>query len=472
MPDLPPIPPLPDIKAGQWPHPDLRIEPYDYQKQAIDRILAQGGNALVFDSPGLGKTLTAITAALHLSKRTLIVCPANAKYHWQSELRKVADAASTVIEGRKVVPVKPQPFIIINYDILRYWLPVLKQGRFDMVVFDEAHYVKNITAKVTKAMLELVPYIPRKIFSTGTPLHQGAMDMFPLFCALDEGYVSTWQRFGERFAQPRMLHINTRYGQRLQTIYSGITKNTEHRQEFTDRMAPWMIRRKKADVVDQLPPITQQVIYVDLSKKAQKEYDAIKKDFLGWLREQDTEAAERASRSEALGKLNALLKVCVEDKLERAIDFIEERSQEGKILVFSQRTQPLKALEERLGKDAVLIDGTVTSKKRHEIQEVFQSDDSVRVFLGQVQAAGEALNLPAADTVLFLDPHWSPGRNEQAMNRAHRINDLHPVHVYYLATKGTIEEIRMGILLERMIAHEQALGGAVEDAVLAALRSQ
>jgi len=240
------------------------------------------------------------------------------------------------------------------------------------------------------------------------------------------------------------------------------TSGASHTQELHELLTGTvMIRRLKRDVLPQLPPKVRSFVPVQLHNR--EDYRLAEEDFIGFLREtKGAEAARRASNAEALAKIEALKQLSVQGKLAESIDWISDFLENGeKLVVFAVHKFVIEALMQKFGKIAVKIDGSVSLSERNKAVEAFQGNDKIRLFVGNIKAAGVGLTLTASSNVVFLELPWTPGDLSQAEDRCHRIGQKDSVNIYFLLAPDTIEERLAHILDSKRKVLDAVLDGEI-----------
>ena len=446
---------------------DLKIkgitgELYDYQKVGVEFLLASGGRAIIADPPGLGKTLQALGYHSHSDfDRTLVIAPASVKSSWEKEVKKWTKLSYVVIDSKtKLADIPASTKVwIINYDILKKHLDALLKTRFDLLVADECHYVKNHKAARTKAIRALCQHIPHIVLLSGTPLLSRPVEMFTLLNMVDPQTWNNWYEFTRRYCN----------GHRGRWGYdaTGAT-NTE---ELHDRIKKYFIRRKKEDVLTQLPPKNRIDLPVKLEKSIADQYHSAESNLVEYLEEhkgkQPAEIAKMV-QAEKLAQLNVLRHLSAMGKIPMAADLVESVLEaDEKILIFSSFVEPLEALRDKFKDNAVMITGSTKVEDRGEIVTQFQEDPNIKVFLGGIKSAGVGITLTAASNVLFLDYSWNPADHQQAEDRIHRPGqEATSVNIYQLYAEGTIDNKLQKILERKRKIFDQVVEGVaapVED---------
>jgi len=411
-----------------------------FQKAGLEFAEATGGNCLIADSMGLGKTIQALAyLALHPEMRpAVIVCPASLKLNWQREAEAWLETGDQieVVNGGKPKPLSGN-IVIINYDVLKKWLPTLKEYDPEILILDESHSVKNKKAARSKAAKELAETIPHKILLTGTPVLNRPAELWNQLQIIDP------------FSYPDKLFFqwHKRYTNATKNRFGWDFSGASNLEELAASLKTVMIRRTKDQVLTELPAKRRSTVLIPIDNR--KEYDRANNEFRSWLAEQKGEkAAERASKIEQLTKIEYLRQIAVRGKMKHAIVWIENFLESGeKLVVFATHKETIDTFMNEFSDCAVKIDGSVSSENRQEAVDKFQNDPNVRLFIGNIQAAGVGITLTAASNVVFLELSWTPALLEQAEDRCHRIGQQNAVNIYYLLAENTID-VSIAVMLE------------------------
>ena len=418
-----------DIENGEIPGLQGKLRPF--QKSCVAFIERRKGRVLISDSPGCGKTIEALAwLQLHRDlKPVIIVVPASVKLNWEREIHKWLPEANVEILSKKKLKIPTGDFIIINYDILPAWWSTLKQINPQVLICDECTYIKSNKALRTKATMKLAKGIPKVITMSGTPFKNKPAEIFNAISITDPSIFPSKRNFLFQYCNP--------YHNGFGWDFSGHSNDNELHQRL---MSTVMIRRLKKDVMKELPDKSYSFIPMELSNE--KEYRGAEKDFIAFVMNQKgMEAAIRASNAESLAKIEALKQLAVKGKTEKAISWIRDFLEtEEKLVVFATHKSVIEDLMTEFGDVAVKIDGSVSMKERQKAVDDFQNNPKVRLFVGNIQAAGVGITLTAASNVAFLELPWSPSDLSQAEDRCHRMGQKDAVNVYYLLAAGTIEE--------------------------------
>lgn len=426
---------------------DLESVLRQYQVEGIrwfTQLSEMGMGGILADDMGLGKTLQVIAfiRGIRPEKPVFIVAPSTLIYNWQRELEKFTpDAKSLIISGPKEVrselinTINDYEFIITSYPLLRRDIAMYRNIEFSYCFIDEAQYIKN--PKTMNAISVKRIRAEHKFALTGTPIENSLMELWSIFDFVMPGYLKSAREFRERFEIPALRSGDSS----VSDILRGIIR-------------PFVLRRMKKDVLNELPEKIETIMLADLSRTQKAMY----LDFLSEIKEQARGIiAENGNRFMILTLLMRLRQICChpalftgsEDstdesgKLELLMELVRNGIGSGhRILVFSQFRSMLDIIEKQLDKagiDHYYINGSTPADKRTEMAESFNSGKR-SVFLVSLKAGGTGLNLVGADMVIHYDPWWNPAVTDQATDRAYRIGQTRSVQVIKLASRGTIEE--------------------------------
>ena len=392
---------------------------------------AQAGRFLIADEMGLGKSAQAIHASDILkSHDILVICPASVRINWMREFRKFSSR-----EQKKLA--------IYSYEGATAHAESLSKNHWDLVILDEAHYLKNPKAKRSKAIYETILKgdVENVIALTGTPMPNNPVELWPIMLHLfpdslrptpgDEtsGAPLRYWGFVNKFCR---MHNN---GFRLQ-ITGG--KNLE---ELKKRLFPHYVRRKKADVLEELPPM----LFGEVALMNVAETSKIEK-----MLDEDKSARRRIETAIDLDKLESeathfvtLRRLIGKAKVGPVIEFLKEEFEGGleKIVLFAYHREVIAELIVGLKKfHPVSVIGGMSDEAKQAGIDSFQNHPETQVFIGQFQAAGEGVNLTAASSVLFVESSWTPKDMAQAAGRCHRIGQKNSVLVRFATLVGSIDE--------------------------------
>jgi len=432
--------PAPTIPVDQI-STDLQFNPkiplYAYQKQGINFVHRLNGRAIIGDDMGLGKTAQAlIYLEMNPALRpVIIVVPASLKINWLREIHKWTSITDVQILSGKTPFKTTSQVLIINYDILPSWLPELIRRAPKALIGDEVHFIKNNKAQRTKAVKKLSKYIDHIIFLSGTPIENRPIEIFNAADILKPSLFKNYWSFAHRYCAPK----HNGYG----WDFSGASNIPE----LHEKLQSIMIRRLKSEVLKELPDKNHVFVPIELTND--KEYRLAESDFTKWLKvNKSPEAAEKASNAAALAEIEVLKQIASRGKMKYVKQWIDNFLQSGeKLVVFATHKFVINELMELFYDEAVKIDGSVANEDRQKAVDRFQTDPTIRLFVGNIQAAGVGLTLTAASNVAFIELPWTPGAVSQSSDRVHRIGQENKVFIYYLLAQNTIEE-RIASLLD------------------------
>ena len=400
---------------------------YPFQKEDVKHIIKLNGRVLLASEMGLGKTIQALYFLRQAPKKgfntlpAIVVCPSIAKWVWKDQAKEHIGMRCRIINGKqpKILKTNKQ-LIIINYEILDSWVKYLRKLKPMTVILDECHFIKNNKVIRTKAARRICKNIPYILALSGTPLVNRPKEMYNTLKILDPIRWKYYVNYAEKYCDRKWNYWggwDDTGSSNIKTLHRILRKTC-------------MIRRLKKDVLKELPEKTRVIVplNIDIKKYVQAEIDFIK---LGEVK-----------KAIQLVKLGYLKRLAAELKMKLVISWIDNflGESDGKLIIFGIHKIIIKELQEHYSKISVVVDGSVSHSKRQDAVKQFQENNETRLFIGNIQAAGTAITLTAADTVAFIELDWVPGNHVQAEDRAHRIGQKNNVTVYYLIAKGTIEE--------------------------------
>ena len=411
--------------------------PLEHQKEAIQKLV-ENKKFILADDMGLGKTTSTIIAALESeSKKVLIICPATLKINWKREIENYSDKQVYIAEGKNFST--DADFVIINYDIIKNFHDTKKKGEsqildanFDLVVVDEAHYIKNATAQRTKLINDLVKKVDRLWLLTGTPMTSRPIDYFNLLSLIESPVAKNWMAYAIRYCQGYQFNVG---GRKIWNVMGA-----SNLEELRDRTAGLTLRRLKENVLD-LPDKIITPVYLRLKSKM---YEEIMGEYYDWY---DKNPEESKSLTVQFTKLTKIRQVIADEKIAQTIEIAENIIEQGKkVIIFCNFTNSLNKICEHFGKSSVKIDGSMSKPERQHSVDSFQESDKVKVLVGNIKAAGVGLTLTAAEAVIMNDLSFLPSDHAQAEDRAYRYGQKNNVLVYYPIFENTIEGIIYDIL--------------------------
>ena len=442
-----------DIKPVEI--PNLRGTLYHFQERGVAFLEARKGRALIADEMGLGKTIQTLAyLQLHPELRpVLVVCPASIKLNWARETHHWLNPAGRVEILSGTQSERPiGDIVIINYDILSDWKEHLTYYKFQVMITDECHYFKSNKAKRTKAVKALAKHIPHVIALSGTPIVNRPIEIFNAIKVIDPTIMPDYWHYAHRYCGAH----HTGFG----WDFSGASNTEELHQKLTSTI---MLRRLKKDVLDDLPEKIRSFIPIELDNR--EEYNDAEFDFISFIEERKGKAAaQRVSNAETLTKIETLKQLAVKGKLNMVTRWIEDfLDTDNKLVVFATHRFVIDHLMSVFGGMAVKIDGSVSGGKRDKAVQEFQHNNQVRLFVGNIKAAGIGLTLTAASNVAFIELPWTPGDLVQAEDRCHRIGQKDTVNIHYLLAEDTIEETVAKLLDHKRKVLDSVLDGQVTE---------
>lgn len=441
---------LGEVQISMQPIPSsIQASLRSYQKEGVfwlERLRNMFLGGVLADDMGLGKTLQTIVAITQLHEKmpgiSLIVCPTSLLYNWKEEFSKFNPALrvcvvdGTPVQRKKLILKRDCDIIVSSYTLIQKDIEIYQSIRFNYVALDEAQHIKNRGTRNAKSV-KLLKSAFRLVLS-GTPIENSLEEMWSLFDFLMPGFLSTFDRFVEKYVRP-------------------VGKaHTENLQKLRQKVAPFILRRMKSDVLADLPPLSVIVYHCqlsDLQKDLYAEYvKSARKELIKLVEKNGFERVQ----IQVLATLTRLKQICCHpaifakekvepgdsakyDMLRELIDNLIEGGHRA--VIFSQYTRMLQILSQdlqKLGIRFLYLDGS--SKNRLELVKQFNNDTAFSLFLVSLKVGGTGLNLTGADTVIHYDMWWNPAIENQATDRVYRMGQKKCVSTYKLITLGTIEE--------------------------------
>lgn len=423
--------------------------PYEYQKEGV-KFLLERKKCVLADDMGLGKTYQTIVAALESGcKKILIICPASLKLNWKKELLNFVDEDEiSVIKGSNW---EPKKFTIINYDILKKFHTILDKRKnykeheiskeiidegFDLIILDEAHSIKNSNSNRSKIVMDIKKHMDLEYIwlLTGTPISNRPINYYNILRLINSPLGENWQYYVLRYCngkQIKLKNTNKKFW---------VTTGASNLDELSQRTRTSIIRRTKEQHLD-LPDKIRTPIFIELENR--KEYDKVFEKYLEWrkLNGKTTNVARK------LVELTLLRKFLAIEKTNYTIDLVDNiLDQDKKVIIFTNYREEMDIFVNKYGKSCVSIHGGTKMEDRQKNVELFQNDENIKVFVGQIMAAGVGLTLTKAEVVIFNSLDWVPGNLEQAEDRAYRISQTKNVNVYYPIFDNTVDMIVWQVL--------------------------
>ena len=430
--------------------------PLSHQKEAIEKLVGSK-RFILADDMGLGKTTSTIIAALETgAKKILIVCPASLKINWEREIANYSDRSVFIAEGKKYST--EADFVILNYDILKNFHDpkdkensLLVQSNFELVILDEAHMISNAQAQRTKIINNFVKDIKRVWLLTGTPMTSRPMNYYNLLNIIESPVAQNWMAYAIRYCQGYQFTA----GKRKVWNVTGAS----NLEELRDRTSKQILRRLKEDVLD-LPDKIITPVYLRTSSK---EYKDLMGEYYEWL---ENKKEESSSLTIQFSKLMKVRKVIANEKVKQTIEFAENIIEQGKkVIIFTNFTDTLQLIHNHFGKESVYLDGSCNKVQRQYAVDQFQENEKIKVFVGNLKAAGVGLTLTSAEVVIMNDLSFVPAEHAQAEDRAYRYGQKNNVLVYYPIFENTIEGVIYDILNTKKKIIGTVMGDQVSDSI-------
>ncbi len=438
------------------------LRPYQEDGYVWAARLAEAGfGGCLADDMGLGKTLQALAVLLKRAEfgPALIIAPTSVCGNWITETTRFAPSLNLHLYSeadREAVIKDAAAFdvVVVSYTLLQQAIAQFSEKQWHSLIVDEAQAIKNATTKRTQAIFELNADF--RLALSGTPVENRLSELWSIMRFSNPGLLGSLTRFNERFVIPierdkdrDALHILRRL------------------------ISPFLLRRTKSQVLQELPPRTELTIKIVPGKEEAAHYEAMRRQAL--MEADEAVASNKAgqARMNILAQLTRLRRAACDprivtpvfpasgSKVQTFTNLALELVANGhKALVFSQFVDFLTLLRESLDAAQITyqyLDGATPATERTKRVAAFQAGKS-DLFLISLKAGGFGLNLTAADYVVITDPWWNPAAEDQAMGRAHRMGQLRPVTVYRLVTQGTVEEHIVGMHNDKRALAESILG--------------
>jgi superfamily II DNA or RNA helicase len=445
------------IPIERPPLPALQATLRTYQKEGfywLTHLYKNGFGGCLADDMGLGKTLQAITLLQHIYTKepshslaaTLVVVPMSLLHNWRNELARFAPNLQTLIytkdkrlksgDSQEIERAFfPYQVIIASYGLMRNDVEYLREYTFQMIILDESQYIKNPASQVYQAVRQLSS--PNRLALTGTPLENSLEDLWAQFDFINEGLLGNLSSFKKSFIQPVVRE-----------------KNKEQEELLKRLISPFLLRRTKEEVAPDLPPLSQEIIFCNMTESQQALYDKEKNHIRNIILESMENPERPRNNFITLQGLNKLRQLANHPRLvdpdytedsgkfdQIILSFETLKANHHKVLIFSSYVKYLNLLAARFDEEgwkyAMLTGKTL---KREEEIRLFTEDDDICCFFISLKAGSTGLNLTAADYVFILDPWWNPASEMQALSRAHRIGQKKNVIVYRFISTETVEE--------------------------------
>jgi SWI/SNF-related matrix-associated actin-dependent regulator 1 of chromatin subfamily A len=442
---------------------------YEHQKEGI-QFLLERDKCVLADDMGLGKTSTTISAAIASgSEKILVVCPSNAKINWYREISYFEDEENiSIIEGNKWITNK---FTIINYDILKNFYKIVdgrkKENKdifmgelyyedFDLIIIDEAHMIKNPSSIRGKIISKLIKNIPKRWLLTGTPMANRPLDYYMILNICGSQIAQNWKTYTKKYCDAREIVRKDKNGRVKSKFY--MTSGSSNLEELRERTKELVLRRKKEDVLD-LPEKIITPYYLELDNIV--EYNSVFNEYLDWCKL----IGKNLGAGRHMVELIVLRKFIAKEKVTHTYELVKDiiENDDKKVIIFTCFTHSLKELKELFGDVAVCHSGDMNSNEKQVSVDRFQSDDKIKVFIGNIKSAGTAITLTEGQVVVFNDLDFVPANHAQAEDRSYRIGQKNMVNCYYPIFQDSVEEKIYNILNEKKKIISTVIGDKHEE---------
>jgi len=416
----------------------------EYQKYGIRWLKYLYDNnfgGCLADDMGLGKTIQTIGLLASIYPKcknpTLIVMPKSLLTNWQNELDRFAPNLTYYLyygTSRDREKIKESQIILTTYAIMRNDIEFLKEFSFDTIVLDESQNIKNTDSLLSKSVMLL--NAEHKFALSGTPIENSLFELYSLFRFINNGMFRTINHFKTDYANPIQAE-----------------ENDEVSQVLKAKISPFILRRLKGDVLKELPPKQEQIIYVDMEEKHKEFYNQRRNYYKSVLDKQIASSGIEGAKFAIFQAFNDLRQIASvpelkseesipSSKIDAMFELLEDIvANNHKVLIFANYLGALESIAskaEESGFEHLIMTGS--TKDRQALVDRFQSDKKISLFLMTLKVGGVGLNLTSADYVFIFDPWWNKAAENQAIDRAHRMGQKSTVFSYKMITKGTIEE--------------------------------
>ena len=423
-------------------YPKLNAALRDYQKYGYKWLKYLTDNnlgACLADDMGLGKTLQAIALLSNLheekKKKSMVIMPKSLIYNWENEIKKFSPKLKVGVYygiNRDFSSLKKVDVILTTYGTIRNDIENLLEHKFDLLILDESQNIKNINSQTTKAVLLL--NAKKRVALSGTPIENNLLELYSLFRFLNPEMFGSVQRFTNSYILPIQKYSDT------STI-----------EELKKKIYPFLLRRVKKEVLEDLPDKIEKLVYVDMNDEHRRFYEERRKYYYSLL-EKNTSSQGNFDKFFVLQAINELrhivsspeleTKKIISSKKEVLIEnVIEAIENNHKVLVFVNYLSSIESICDSLKENKIkYLKMTGQTKDRQNLVDKFQNDSRYKVFVMTLKTGGVGLNLVSADTIFIYDPWWNTTVENQAIDRAYRLGQDKTVFAYKMIMRNTIEE--------------------------------
>ena len=425
---------------------------FPFQNVGIKYML-NNNNTLLADSMGIGKTIQAIGLINQLKlNKILIVCPASIKLNWVDELNKWLinkDYKIVLIKSEKDITTDDNTIYVTNYAKIKGITDMLKINKYDLLILDESHYIKNNKTQRTKAIFKISKNCKRKILLTGTPILNKPIDLFTQLKLLKSPLADNWYKYTTKFCNGH------------QGVFGYDASGSSNLDELNSELrSTIMIRRLKKDVLTELPPKIRQIIPMDSKKliKLNKQLEQfIDKNDLESFYDGKTELDSMFSTVDfqKMAKVRHELGVA---KVPEANKFIQDLLElSGKVVVFVRHLDVANMIYEKFKKISVLHTGEMNLDDKNRSIKLFQNNDDIKLIILTIKSGGVGITLTSASTMVFVEYEFDIGSMIQAEDRIYRIGQNKIVNIYHLAQKNSMDYFILNKIIQKQKIIEQAL---------------
>ena len=423
-------------------YPKLNATLRDYQKYGYKWLKYLTDNnlgACLADDMGLGKTLQAIALLSNLheekKKKSMVIMPKSLIYNWENEIKKFAPKLKVGVYygiNRDFSSLKKVDVILTTYGTIRNDIENLLEHKFDLLILDESQNIKNINSQTTKAVLLL--NAKKRVALSGTPIENNLLELYSLFRFLNPEMFGSVQRFTNSYILPIQKYSDT------STI-----------EELKKKIYPFLLRRVKKEVLEDLPDKIEKLVYVDMNDEHRRFYEERRRYYYSLL-EKNTSSQGNFDKFFVLQAINELRHIVSSPELENKKiisskkevlieNVIEAIENNHKVLVFVNYLSSIESICDSLKENKIkYLKMTGQTKDRQNLVDKFQNDSRYKVFVMTLKTGGVGLNLVSADTIFIYDPWWNTTVENQAIDRAYRLGQDKTVFAYKMIMRNTIEE--------------------------------
>ena len=423
-------------------YPKLNATLRDYQKYGykwLEYLTDNNLGACLADDMGLGKTLQAIALLSNLhqekKKKSMVIMPKSLIYNWENEIKKFAPKLKVGVYygiNRDFLALKKTDVILTTYGTIRNDIENLLEQKFDLLILDESQNIKNINSQTTKAVLLL--NAKKRVALSGTPIENNLLELYSLFRFLNPEMFGSVQQFTNNYIVPIQKYSD------ISTI-----------EELKKKIYPFLLRRVKKEVLEDLPDKIEKLVYVDMNDEHRRFYEERRRYYYSLL-EKNTSSQGNFDKFFVLQAINELRhivsspelesKKIISSKKEVLIENVVEAIENNhKVLVFVNYLSSIESICDSLKENKIkYLKMTGQTKDRQTLVDKFQNDSRYKVFVMTLKTGGVGLNLVSADTIFIYDPWWNTTVENQAIDRAYRLGQDKTVFAYKMIMRNTIEE--------------------------------